>query len=67
MICLALMSKFKVVKNNNWRPPTLSELTTIIFNMELTLLGSESSNLSIEKNKFINRFFQYHIDKNDKN
>ena len=43
MICLALMSKFKVVKNNNWRPPTLSELTTIIFNMELTILGLEAS------------------------
>ena len=27
-----------------WRPPSLSELTSIIFNMELIHLGSEASN-----------------------
>ena len=30
-----------------WRLPSLSELTPIIFNMELTHLGSEDSKLSI--------------------
>ena len=27
----------------NWRPPSVSELTPIIFNTELTYLGSETS------------------------
>ena len=30
--------------NYNWRPPNLSELTPIIFNMELTHFGLEASN-----------------------
>ena len=30
----------------NWRPPSLSELTPMIFNMGLTYLGSEASNYS---------------------
>ena len=31
----------------NWRPPSLSELTLVIFDMELTHLGSEASNFQI--------------------
>ena len=31
----------------NWRPPRLSELTPIIFNIELAHLGSEASNYII--------------------
>ena len=28
----------------NWRSPSLSELTPILFNMEITHLGSDASN-----------------------
>ena len=28
--------------NDNWRPPNQNELTPMIFNMELTNLGSEA-------------------------
>ena len=31
---------------NNWRPPSLSELTPIIFNAELTHFGSKTTNYS---------------------
>ena len=30
-------------KGNRWRPPSLSELTPIIFNRELTHIGSKTS------------------------
>ena len=30
---------------NNWRPPSLSELTPNISNIRLTYLGSDASNL----------------------
>ena len=29
---------------NNWRPPSLTKLTPVIFNIELTHLVSEASN-----------------------
>ena len=32
----------------NWRPPSLNELTPIIFDTEMTHLGSEASNLTIK-------------------
>ena len=40
----------------SWRPPCLSELTLIYFNMELSHLGSEASNLYINNisSKLIN-------------
>ena len=46
---LSLISlSYKVFLRNGfledkWRPPSLSELTPIIFNMELTHLGTEAS------------------------
>ena len=33
----------KVSPKDKWRPPSLSGLTPIIFNMELTNLGSKAS------------------------
>ena len=34
----------KDLLQSNWRPPSLSELTAMIFNTGLTHLGSEASN-----------------------
>ena len=36
-----------IVKNDKWRPLSLSKLTLIVFNMELTHLGSETSKCTI--------------------
>ena len=33
--------------NHIWRPPSLNELTSMIFNTGLTQLGSKASNLRI--------------------
>ena len=35
---------------NNWRPPSLSKLTPIIFNMRLTHLGLDASNFIFHSN-----------------
>ena len=37
------MSKMSTPPRNKWTPPSLSELTPIILNMELTHLGLEAS------------------------
>ena len=39
-------------KHEKWRPPSLSELTPMVFNTGLTHLGSEAS-ISQEKQVFI--------------
>ena len=44
------LDKVNHVLANNWRPPSLSELTPMIFVMGLTHLGSEASN-SFQTNK----------------
>ena len=43
LIIKLLTFNFQKTIKYNWRPPSLSELTSIIFNMELIHLGSESS------------------------
>ena len=45
-------SRIKNIPNNVWRPPTLSELSQMIFNMGLTHLGSEVSIYSIANKGF---------------
>ena len=35
---------FRFIQYLNWRPPSLSELTPMVFNTGLTQLGSEASN-----------------------
>ena len=37
-----------VYRDCKWKLPSLSELTTIIFNMELTHLGSKASNIPLQ-------------------
>ena len=39
-----IISSILKVRYLNWRPPSLSELTPIIFNKGLAHLGSEASN-----------------------
>ena len=47
LIFILLISLLKV--NDFWRPPSLSELTPIIFDRELTDLGLEASIIDLEK------------------
>ena len=43
----------------NWRPPSLSELTQMIFNVGLTHLGSETSNyLNLPENHHVLQLFK---------
>ena len=44
MFFLEKISKIKQHLRLNWTPPSLSELTPMIFNMGLTHLGLEASN-----------------------
>ena len=46
-----LMNKYCYL---NWRPPSLSELTPMLFNTGLTHLGSEASISKIDKYILIN-------------
>ena len=39
-----IVNKNNIVLSDNWRPPSLGELTQIRFNMELTHLDSKASN-----------------------
>ena len=43
------LDKVNHVLANNWRPPSLSELTPMIFVMELTYYDSEAFNYSVNK------------------
>ena len=43
------LNKFR--SNYNWRTPILSELTLIVFNMYLTHLDSEASNITTDITK----------------
>ena len=45
---LRIIAKLKCdVVYINWRPPSLSELTPMIFDMRITHLGLEASNLNV--------------------
>ena len=46
---------------NKWRPPSLSELTSIIFHMELTHFGFEASKYEMWQNKIVNKNTFYYI------
>ena len=49
--------------NSNWRAPSLSELTPMIYNIELTHLGSEVSNCDIfPRQKFLNTIKEVILD-----
>ena len=41
-----------------WRPQSLSELTPIIFKMELTHLGSDASNCEPTKHEILNHIYR---------
>ena len=46
-----ILDSQKNLSNFIWRPPSLSELTIIVFDMELTDLGSEASMTQTHKPK----------------
>ena len=57
IVFLVAMSSF-----NKWRPPSLSELTPMIFNVVLTHYGSEASKyacMSLEYKEFLSNHFRY--------
>ena len=56
MICISLLIKIHILmKCFIWRPPSLSELTPMIFNTGLTHLGLEASISCIGMNNIMHK------------